>query len=144
MIAVFGSGYTHREAFADTPTQPPQGDDDVGDAMKSWTTVALRTFGTVDIEATVDMNSERLALTGKGMSDNMAGVIGQDVAAKLGQIVACSLQPAQPACAGFSGAFGSPETSAADYLEAFKEFRRSSQTTDVDEGGSDGVPPPME
>ncbi len=120
-VATFGSAYTHREAFADPPTTPPE--DGGADAMKSWTTVALRTFGTVDLEATVDMNSERLALTGDGMSKNMAGVIGDDVAAKIGQIVACSLQPAQPSCAGIGGAFGTPKTNAESYLEAFREFR---------------------
>ncbi len=104
--AVFGSAYTHRESF----TQPQSATaTEVAslevDALKSWTTVALRTYGTVDIEATVDMNSERIALTGDGMSEKMAGVIGQDTAAKLGQIVACSLQPAQPACLGFAGGF---------------------------------------
>ena len=99
--AVFGSAYTHRESFADPPVSSTKPADDVGDAMKSWTTVVLRTFGTVDVEATIDMNSERIALTGDGMSTVMGGVIGQDVGAKIGQIVACSLQPAQPACVEF-------------------------------------------
>ena len=99
-VAAFGAAYTHRESFSPAPTT---NDDDGGGAvLKSWTTVALRTFGTVDVEATVDMGSERISLSGKGMSKNMAGVIGEDVAVKIGQIVACSLQPAQPACLGFS------------------------------------------
>ena len=98
-VAAFGSAYTHRESFADPPT--PTTTSESGDAMEAWTTVALRTFGTVDVEATVDMNSERLALTGDGMSEVMGGVIGQDSAAKIGQIIACSLQPLQPACVDF-------------------------------------------
>ena len=98
--AVFGSAYTHRESFAQ-----PQGTTVTEvDALKSWTTVVVRTYGTVDVEATVDMNSERVALTGNGMSTVMGGVIGQDTAAKLGQIVACSIQPAQAACAGILSA----------------------------------------
>lgn len=103
--AVFGSAYTHHEVFADPPTAPPKSETEGGGTIESWTTAALRTFGTVGIEATVDMGSERIALTGKGMSKQMAGVIGEDVAAKIGQIVACSLQPAQPACVGIVGSF---------------------------------------
>ena len=86
--------------------------------MESWTTVVLRTFGTVDVEATIDMNSERIALTGKGMSTVMGGVIGQDVGAKIGQIVACSLQPAQPACVGLDGGFLSAEGAASAVAKA--------------------------
>lgn len=141
-VAVFGSAYTHRESFADPPKTTTE--DGSGGNLKSWTTAVVRTFGTVDVEATVDTNSERLALTGDGMSTVMGGVIGQDVGAKLGQIVACSIQPAQPACVGFSGAFGSSEKSAADYLEAFRSLRESRAASEDDEGDPEEEPPPTE
>ena len=143
-VVAFGSAYTHRESFADPPTAPPKGETEASGGLESWTTVALRTFGTVDVEATVDMNSERIALTGKGMSPIMGAVIGDDVAEKIGQIVACSLQPAQPACIGIGGASGSPAATAASYLEAFRELRGSPESAEVDESDSTEPPPPTE
>ncbi len=119
--AVFGSAYTHRESFADPPTSSTTSDDAAGDAMKSWTTAVLRTYGTVDVEATVDMNSERVALTGNGMSTVMGGVIGQDVAAKISQIVACSLQPAQPSCVGIVASDSAASIAAAAAAGALAE-----------------------
>ncbi len=137
-VAAFGSAYTHHESFSDPPkaTAAEEG----GDGLKSWTTVALRTFGTVDIEATVDMGSERIALTGDGMSKNMAGVIGEDVAAKIGLIVACSLQPAQPACLGIGGLRTDAASGAGVVLEEPGRLRGSPETPEADENDPTSLP----
>lgn len=91
--ALFGSYYSHREKFSE------------GEAgeLAGWQTAIGRTWGTVDIEATIDESSERVASTGDGMSDNMAGVLGEDLGKAISKDVACALQPLNPSCVLGSG-----------------------------------------
>jgi hypothetical protein len=87
--ALFGSYYTHREI-------------NPGAEMietSRWQTAIGRTWGTVDIEAAIDLQTERVASTGDGMSANMAGVIGEEVGEAIAHDVVCALQPLTPNCA---------------------------------------------
>ena len=86
--ALMGSYYTHREEFS--PGEDAE--------LAAWNTAIGRTWGTVDVEAKIDESSERVASTGDGMSENMAGVLGDDLGKVVAHEVACALQPLSAGC----------------------------------------------
>jgi len=89
--AVAGTYYGHSEE--------PEG----GDNSSTWNTVAGRTWGTSGLEGEITSSKEKVSIQGKGISPAMAGVLGEDVVQKIGEIVSCALQPAQLGCAGIGG-----------------------------------------
>lgn len=68
------------------------------DPESRWMTHAGRTWGTSGIEGQITTDSETLSITGDGISENLAGVLGEDTIEKIAERVACALQPAQPGC----------------------------------------------
>ncbi len=88
-LAIAGSYYSHTDEQVSAY-----------DPESRWMTHAGRTWGTSGIEGQITTDSETLSITGKGISENLAGVLGEDALAELGQIIACTLQPAQPKCLG--------------------------------------------
>ena len=85
-----GSFYSH------TDEQAEGEDDDPGSSQ--WATAAARTWGTSGLEGRITESSETISITGNGISDNLAGVLGEDVIQAIAGAVACALQPAQPRC----------------------------------------------
>ena len=86
-----GSFYSHTDEQADA-----EGKGDPGSSQ--WATAAGRTWGTSGLEGQITEESETISITGKGISDNLAGVLGEDVIQAIAGAVACALQPAQPRC----------------------------------------------
>ncbi len=82
-----GSIYHHSE-----PLELPDG------SRAIWKTEVRRTWGTTITEFEITPEGEAGSVAGSGMSDNTAGVLGDDLGGKALSTAACALQPAQPGC----------------------------------------------
>ena len=81
-----GTSYGH----ADDQTEKP--------SNSRWHTYAARTWGTSGIEGEITTDSELISIQGSGISDHLSETLGDDIVDKIGDSVACALQPIQPKC----------------------------------------------
>ncbi len=92
--ALFGSQYHHLERFTDAGPTAEGEDGNGGGELKSWSTSAGRTFGTVALEWKTDSAAEKGSMRGKGMSNNLQKTLGEGAIETLGDDAKCILMPA--------------------------------------------------
>ena len=103
-----GTFYSHSD---DQMTTGKDCTDDCQPGVSRWHTHAARTWGTSGIEGKITANDETISIQGEGISDKLAGVLGEDVIAKAVEAYIRST-PSGAVLSGARALFGGDETPA--------------------------------